>query len=207
MTTITNWTPKYILNRVALSFYERLNPDYPWLTSDSIKILNSLLKKSDIGLEWGSGRSTAWIASRIKHLTSVESNQKWFEIVKSKLNEETLDNVSYIFSDDPSSYVEVVDRFSDTSLDFILVDGDVDGHSTSVRGRCALAAVTKLKLGGCIVIDNANWFLPSQSSSPNSRTDDAYSSEWTEFLSRVESWRVIWTTNGVSDTAIFIKSL
>jgi predicted O-methyltransferase YrrM len=51
-----------------------------------------------------------------------------------------------------SAYVHEFDRFADRSLDFVLIDGMYRGHS-------AIRAMSKVKPGSLIVIDNANWFL------------------------------------------------
>jgi hypothetical protein len=202
MRKISHWTPRYIVNRIALALYEKQNPKHPWLTRSAISILSSCLKKSDIGLEWGSGRSTAWFATRIKYLISVEDTFEWYQKVKESLDDLQVDNVEYLFKDNEAAYVGVVDSLQDNSLDFVLVDG------RDYRAACAVRAAGKLKVGGLLVVDNANWFLPCSSHSPNSRTCQTgpASIEWQHFLALVDNWRMIWTSNGVTDTAIFIRT-
>jgi hypothetical protein len=202
MRSIRHWTPRYIYNRVALSLYEKQHPDHPWLTHQAINILTTLLKKSDVGLEWGSGRSTIWFASRIQHLVSVEDNLQWYQKVKELLAAQGLSNVDYQLAQDRATYVGIVDRFADESLDFVLVDGQ------SHRSSCAVAIIKKIRVGGVLVLDNANWFLPCNSYAPNSRTVEMgpISTEWQHFLELVQNWRMIWTSNGVTDTAFFIKA-
>ena len=51
-----------------------------------------------------------------------------------------------------SAYVHEFDRFADRSLDFVLIDG-------MYRGHCAIRAMSKVKPGGLIVIDNAIGFF------------------------------------------------
>lgn len=201
MRTISHWTPRYIVNRVRLSIYEKQNPNHPWLTHSAICLLSTYLKKSDIGLEWGSGRSTAWFAAKLQQLVSVEDNPKWYQIVKERLDNLKLNNTEYLLTSDRESYIGAAERFRENSLDFVLVDGNY-------RSGCAMKAVSKVRIGGVIVLDNANWFLPCNSHSPNSRTyqTGSASDEWQEFLERVNKWRVIWTSNGVTDTAFFIKT-
>lgn len=201
MRNISHWIPQYIFNRISLAIYEKQNPDYPWLTRDAIAILKSLLKKSDLGLEWGSGRSTAWFAARVQHLISAEDNPEWHQIVTEKLKKLDLNNTDYYLMTEPASYIDIVNKFQAYSLDFALVDG-------SYRDDCAIGVVEKIKLGGVIIIDNVNWYLPSESYSPNSRTYEigAASEKWQKFLDLVKDWRVIWTSNGVTDTAFFIKT-
>ena len=201
MRKISHWTPRYIYNRIVLALYEKQHPDSPWLTSSAVSILSTYLKNSDIGLEWGSGRSTVWFAARIKHLVSVEDNQEWYQRVKEKLDYLKLNNTKYLLATDRESYIGAADQFQENSLDFVLVDG------RDYRSTCAVKAVSKVRAGGIIVVDNANWFLPSSSHSPNSRTYETgpASDEWQHFLELVNDWRRIWTSNGVSDTALFIK--
>ena len=59
--------------------FRKLNPNAPWLTPDSIKLIEALLNKNDVGLEWG-GKSTFWLANQVSHLTSIESNPDWFDL-------------------------------------------------------------------------------------------------------------------------------
>lgn len=201
MRKISHWTPRYITKRFAVYIYEKQHPDHPWLTHSAISLLPTYLKKSDVGLEWGSGRSTVWFAARIKQLVSVEDKPEWYQRVKEKLNHLKLNNTEYLLATERESYVSAADRFQEDSLDFVLVDG-------SYRSKCALKSVSKVRNGGVIVLDNANWFLPSNSYSPNSRTYEIgpASDEWQHFLNLVTDWQTIWTSNGVWDTALFIKS-
>ena len=202
MRKTSHCTPRYIYNRVTLAVYEKQHPDHPWLTRSAISILSTYLRKSDVGLEWGSGRSTAWFAEKIKHLVSVEDNPEWYERVKEKLYNLKLNNTEYLLATDREAYIGVADKFQDNSLDFVLVDG------RDYRSTCAVKAVSKIRPAGVIVLDNANWFLPSNSHSPNSRTYETgpVSDEWQQFLNLVKDWRMLWTSNGVTDTAFFIKA-
>ena len=90
------------------------------------------------------------------------------------------------------------------AMHFCLVDG-----VTELRARCALACLAKLKHGGLVLLDNANWFLPREpkSRAPNSRgaADGYASAELAEFDRRVAGWPCTWTSNGVTDTAIWTK--
>ena len=196
-----HWTPRYILNRITLMAHERMHPDSPWLTRTMVEILASWLGPDDRGLEWGSGRSSLWFAERVKHLVSVEHNESWYRKGHSKLKEKKLENVDYRFYIDRLEYVSFTDQLPRESFDFILVDG-------IERDRCALAAIPLLKDRGILIIDNINWYLPSESYSPDSRRfpEGAASENWHSFSKKVTGWRCIWTTNGVTDTALWVKS-
>lgn len=195
-------TPRYIKDRFLVTFDQHKHPKNPWITAKAARLLQSLLKPSDVGVEFGSGRSTAWFANRMKQLTSIESNPIWYATVKSQLAEVGLGSkVDYRLCTDESDYAQQAQTFSAESVDFCLVDG-------VARDRCALNMVSKIKAGGLIVVDNVNLYLPNDSThSPNSlRSQNGAASDiWIAFEESVSGWRKIWTSNGVFDTCIWIK--
>lgn len=99
-----------------------------------------------------------------------------------------------------SAYVRQAERFDASSIDFVLVDG-------IYRDFCVLSVLNLIRPGGILVIDNVNKYLPSDSRSPNSRTpEDGPKGEiWGKVHQALCHWRRIWTSSGVSDTAIFIR--
>jgi len=202
-----HWTPYYILDRLILMYRQKHNPDDPWLTSDMIKILDTLLRHNDCGLEFGSGRSTSYLGTKVSKLISVEHDAEWFRkilpIAKSL-------GVDYRLCQDGitglpnSSYVNVHLDLKDESLDFVLVDG-------VSRDYCTLHILKKIKPGGMLIIDNVNWYLPRPSKvhsrAPFSRgpLDKCYSETWSEIRELLVDWRYIWTSNGIWDTACWFK--
>jgi predicted O-methyltransferase YrrM len=187
-----------------------MHPDHPWLTRQANDILSTFLKASDIGLEFGCGRSTLWFAKHTKHLTSVEHDCGWHARVVRMTELQGLRNVDcYLIPSDArdadgadSDYVRIVDRFESNSVDYVLVDGI---H----RAPCALAATRVVRPGGILIIDNADRFLPHDSRSPNARTiaQGPAGPLWSSLAEQLSTWRCIWTTSGVCDTALFIKTL
>lgn len=206
MRNFSHWTLRYILDRSRLWLFEKSSPGLPWLTRDAICVIDSLLRPSDVGLETGSGRSTVWLANRVDRLISVEHDPGWFASVSRSLEKSRL-SVEYYLEEDGAheladcNYVNRVKRIPSGSLDFALIDG-------VCRDHCALLAVDLIKPGGFLIVDNANWYLPRSqpSRSPNSRWEGSgYTSEvWCQFSESTSDWRRIWTTNGVTDTAIFL---
>lgn len=203
-------TPRYVANRLCLLKDERLHPDWPWLTRQMIGILETWLRPGDAGLEFGSGRSTIWLAKRIRYLVSVEHDVKWHARVSAKLGEAGLlgTTVDYRLrpcdpeGDYHGSYVHVVRTLAPASLDFCLVDG-------VARDHCTLAALDLLKPGGALIIDNANWYIPHSFDHPppDSRAAaSAFASDtWCEVGAKLAGWRNIWTNNGVTATALWLK--
>jgi predicted O-methyltransferase YrrM len=185
--------------------YEKRHPEKPWLTPAANALLPTLLRPTDRGLEWGSGRSTLWLSQRLAHLTSVESDRGWHARVGEMLRGHATDHVDYrLASTEPASqperspYVLVASELPDRSLGFVLVDGDLREH-------CAVAALPKLAPGALLVVDNANWYLDRPSRSPGSRAGKGpLNPTWAEFERRVSGWRSGWTTSGVTDTAFWI---
>lgn len=200
------WTPRYLYNRISYYLFEKLNKDKPWITQDAIKILEDILQKNFIGVEFGSGRSTMWYAKRIQHLTSIEDHEGWYEEVLNQFKEANISNITYLFKNSEgidiaqTDYCRIMDDFKDNSLDFIVIDGK---H----RDILANKSLLKLKIGGVLLLDDANRYLSHKTKSPYSIKMDDYkmTPSWKNFQKEVRNWKIIWTTNGVSDTAIFIK--
>ena len=94
MRDISHWSLRYFYNKFKVKLYERKYPEYPWLTEQANSILSTLLKPTDVGLEFGSGRSTIWFAKRIKYLTSVEHNKLWYDKVSKMIKENININLS-----------------------------------------------------------------------------------------------------------------
>ncbi len=214
MRRIKHWTPRYVLNRIRQEIYYLRSGMSPWFTAEAVALLTQLVRSDDIALEWGSGRSTIWLGQRVHQLTSVESNREWFERVSTWVKEKKLNNIKLVMAQLSSlapsevqdldkfepEYLSPAQRFHPESLDLVIVDGDCRAHST-------LLSIPLLRPGGLLIIDNVNWFLPSDSISPTSRgvAEGPASSLWSSVANVLEPWRRIWTSNGVTDTAIFIK--
>jgi hypothetical protein len=74
-----------VLDRVRLLAHERRHPDAPWLTIEAVAFLEHRLACDGVGFEWGSGRSTVWLARRVRRLTSIEHDPTWFEKIRRRL--------------------------------------------------------------------------------------------------------------------------
>ena len=96
-------------------------------------------------------------------------------------------------------YINLFD-FNDELLDFILVDG-------KLRDKCSLKGMQLLKEGGFLIIDNINRYVPNKSQSPDSLgyLDKCATTDWEEFYNLTIGWQKIWTSDGITDTAIYLK--
>ncbi len=188
--------------------YQKRNPHKPWLTPDAIKALEMLLQPTDIGLEYGSGRSTKFFASKLQHLTSIEHHEGWYQKVKEELKAEGLTNVKYLLAVPKGSipqvhftseaqhftpekeypiedkyfkdYISLIEDFPESHLDFALIDG-------RARKSCALKAIDKIKSGGLLVLDNAERV------------------RYEKVHGALKTWDKIFTTTGLTDTVIWRK--
>lgn len=198
---------QYRIFRPLLKLYYKsfklLKGPTPWTSPASIEIFEQYLDKNKIGFEWGSGSSTAFFAKRLQKLISVEHNKSWHKKVLHQLQENGLVNVEYHFVaiDYPDKhldkdgyqvafndaqtiayreYFSLIDQYPDNSFDLILIDG-------RARVKCGKHAIPKLKKGGLLVLDNSE------------------RPRYEGLKKTLKSWPCIWTTNGLTDTTIWIK--
>src|SRR5690349_8508790 len=58
--------PRYLVDRVTTRrTFKRQTEVTPWIPADALQILEGLLQPTDVGVEFGSGGSTTWFASRV----------------------------------------------------------------------------------------------------------------------------------------------
>jgi hypothetical protein len=167
---ITFWLtrPRMALARARYWFWERANPDKPWMCPGTIQFCQDHLSQSMRALEFGSGRSTRWFASLVGQLISVEHNAEWYGVVKQQLADAGVSNVDYrhVPLNHPESegeraeyapvpdYVAVADGVADRSLDFAVVDGHYRTH-------CIRHLVPKMVPNGYLLVDDINlWPSP-----------------------------------------------
>jgi predicted O-methyltransferase YrrM len=157
--------PRHALHRARYWWWEKMNPDKPWLSPGTIRFLEHHLSATMRGLEFGSGRSTTWFATRIGRLTSVEHNAEWFDRVSSRLQARGITNVDYRLVpldhteaeaeqapyDPVPSYPGVAAELENASLDLVLVDGHYRNH-------CIRGVIPKLRPGGYLVVDDVNFW-------------------------------------------------
>jgi predicted O-methyltransferase YrrM len=149
-----------------------------------------------------------WLARRCSHLTSVEHDRAWHARVSGALADEGITHVDYQChprdepeADDRSAYVQVAQSRGHESIDFALVDG-------LYRDYVTLSLLPKIRAGGMLVIDDVNRYLPSLTRSPASLRPPAApaTAAWEQAAAALSEWRRIWTSSGISDTAIFVKA-
>jgi predicted O-methyltransferase YrrM len=95
--------------------------------------------------------------------------------------------------------VRAVDAFGDGELDVCFVDGE---H----RPACIVEVIPKLTSGGLLIVDDVHGYLDHPSHCSYSREGLGHLSDgWRDVSQRLRDWRMIWTGDGYSDAAIWIK--
>jgi FkbM family methyltransferase len=136
--TFENWTS-----------VDRDNRPIPWMTYGAIFYLQQLNLKQCKVFEWGSGNSSLFFAEHSSKVVSIESNPDWFEYVvqHKKSNQDVLLKT-------PAEYCSCITDF-DEKFELIVIDGDIFR-----RLECAQYALSYLKDGGLLLLDNSDW-LPN----------------------------------------------
>lgn len=192
---------RYVYDRIRVLVDNKISANKPWLTAESVRLLNNLLSPDDEMLEVGSGKSTLWFAERVALLHSLEDNQHWFNKVTTLLNRNNFNQtVKYELLAADETYSQKMTSL-DKKYDVILVDaGD--------RGKCALQSLKMVRANGILIIDNANWYLPSPHHAPESfrNATQIQDPDWLKFYDSTSHLRCIQTTNGIADTFIYFAA-
>jgi hypothetical protein len=125
----------------------------PWYTYPAIEFLSQLDFSDMCVFEFGSGMSTLWWAGAARRVVSVEDEEQWFKAMTAKVPA----NVRLIHEPDLVRYPDVIRPEGEFHV--VVVDGPARGRT---RLKCCRTAVTALRDGGLIVLDNSDW-LPESS--------------------------------------------
>jgi SAM-dependent methyltransferase len=202
-----HWSARYFRDRLAYAIYRLRRPDVPWITPAAVGFLDEWLGPQDVGIEWGSGSSTAWLASRMGRLVSIEHDADWYRKTADDLARRHLENVQYVLAEVADGaggpdhpYVTAARKAPAGKVSFALVDG-------VLRDHCAKLALELLRPGGLLVIDDAHRYLPHASRSPNALGEQASPAGdiWQGVHDKLRTWRRYWTSNGIKDTVFYVR--
>jgi len=124
-----------------------LNGGLPWIESGAIRMMEERLNGDSRILEIGAGSSTIWFASRTPLLTSFESNEVWYNIVKDELELSGMNGIDLRYDPD---YPKAGLRDLNGKYDIILIDGETQGREDFVD-----TAIKHIRKGGLIVLDDS----------------------------------------------------
>lgn len=146
-----------------------LTDEIPWLNYGAIDWLDKKTNSTTDVFEWGSGGSTLFLSKRARSVVTIEHNPKWYGYVCQALVSRNVQNVSihlvegkalakskkaYLSTDMDSigksfsDYASSIDKFPDSTFDIVIVDG-------RARNHCINHAISKIKTGGHLILDNA----------------------------------------------------
>jgi hypothetical protein len=191
------------LIKTHFKIYRLIKRPAPWIAPQATEILKSLLRKDMIGIEYGSGVSTIFLASRIRRLVSFEHYDPWFKKVNNLLSFSNITNVdqrliipnfeqprvalkhdfdipNFHYSTKYFNYYEAIKEY-DEQFDFALIDG-------RARVETALNCWPKIKEGGFLILDNSE--------------RDRYKPLFSIF----SEYPCIQTTTGLTDTTFWFKT-
>jgi len=199
--------PRCLYALLRRQIWIRTHPDVPWLTRQAVEILEDRLKPTDVGLEWGSGRSTLWFARRISHLTSIEHTDRWYRRIRKMLSDKSIDNVDLIYApleakaQSQPNYVRAAAELPEAGLDFVLIDG-------RLRDQCTELALQLLKPGGMLIIDDAARYIQNSYCCPQSimTLNGPPTPLWSQIANQLQALETeaIWTSDGVTATVFYI---
>lgn len=135
----------------------------PWWSFGAVSAVKEFLQPSMNVFEFGSGGSSIFLASRAAHVTTIEDDQKWAELVKEEAKRRNIHNLEILhhpFNFEQCSGFkesEYLSALSDETYDLIVVDGQE--MSEQVRDICFWHAEDHIKKGGVIVVDDS-WRYP-----------------------------------------------
>lgn len=117
----------------------------PWMTYSAIEYLKQFDLSNRAVLEFGSGSSTEFWASRVHEVTSVENDRSWYDKQRGALRS----NIKLIFAETAEEYV-CPDSLRHQAYDIVVIDG-------RYRFDCAARAVNWVTSDGVVILDNSDW--------------------------------------------------
>jgi len=145
-------------------FYGRaaLANSEPWIVPESLKHLKRIVQPDWTVFEWGSGGSTVFWSKHCKLVISIEHNPDWLTRTTELLTKHGCKNnwLLYLVPGEGTHHLTAFRKYADSitsfgrlePYDLIYVDGEA-----SSRGWCLDHALSRVKQGGYLLLDNSNW--------------------------------------------------
>lgn len=120
----------------------------PWFVPVSVDFIEERIQPTWLCFEWGSGWSTVWLAELTAQVVAVEHDQAWHKQTIQFLADYHYTNAEVIYKPLDAGYADHILTFPDKHFDLIEIDG-------RRRADCTRNAISKLKPGGVLIIDNS----------------------------------------------------
>jgi SAM-dependent methyltransferase len=150
--------PRYVRDNV-LARRTPIDLGLPWFSYGAIDFLERFLRPDMSVFEFGCGGSTLFFAPRCGSVRCVEDNTQWAALVRQRLADARLSNVTIV---EQAFDFRQPDGFDDSrylaevrsgNFDVIVVDGQDEDYT--IRPRCFAAAEQQVKPGGVVVVDDS----------------------------------------------------
>ena len=123
----------------------------PWFTYSAIEWLNQYDFSDKNIFEYGSGYSTIHWSKRVKTITSLENDEKWYNEIKKNMPS----NVNLVLKQDDDDFYNYL-KSSNNKYDVIVIDSGWDS-GRSIRENLVELAVEKLAENGLIIFDDTDF--------------------------------------------------
>ena len=118
----------------------------PWYTYPAIEYLSQLNAKGLNIFEYGCGYSTIFWLSKGANVWAVDHDVSWFDY----MNGQNINAQDLYFADSSLAYASTISK-PEILFDLVIIDG-------AWRNECANSALSYLREGGMIVLDNSDWY-------------------------------------------------
>lgn len=119
----------------------------PWINYPMLHFLTARLPEHISLLEYGSGNSTLYWATKVKEVVSVEHDASWIDYIRKKFS--GISNIQLLTAGNDGGY-ETAPKSLDRKFQLIIIDG-------IRRIECARRALELLSEDGCILVDDTQF--------------------------------------------------
>lgn len=130
---------------ITETIIDKKNQPLPWVTYPFISFIDNKLNKHLTVFEYGSGNSTIYYSKKVAAVDSVESDNFWFNKIKSDMPANV--NLFYCELTDSGDYSKYACH-TNKLYDIIIVDG-------GDRVNCCIQGFDALNSGGVMILDDS----------------------------------------------------
>ncbi len=120
----------------------------PWMSYPAIEFLEKNLTQNHEIFEFGAGASTLFFAKKVKSVTTLETNKRWFNYVKDLLKEEKKVQLFLMEDGLKNPQYEAFPQQLNKKFDFIIID-------SLKRFECVKNSINALKPDGKLILDDS----------------------------------------------------
>jgi hypothetical protein len=175
MADLPRWVKDARIRKDPLAFRR------PWWNYNAIKYVEACLPQEARVFEFGGGASTLWLIDKGARVTTIEDNRDWYDGLIAKTPNADIRFIPRNSGGD-HDYVHAIDAERDESLDLVIVDGEPD------RVPCVLAAITKIRHGGMLLLDDTQF---SDHRPPARHDVTRLRDQYVEVAERLSDWPVV----------------